>query len=63
VARVEAAAARAVAVRAYSARSVASILKKNLDQQPLLESEETAAEQFSLVTRQHQNVHGPQYYQ
>lgn len=55
--RVEAAAARAVAIGAYSYQSVKSILEKGLDQLPLLE---TSTEP---PTSPHENVRGPAYYQ
>jgi transposase len=58
-ARLEAACARAVAVRARSYRHVDSILKNGLDRVPLPEA---AAEQSTLPL-QHENIRGGQYYQ
>ena len=54
--RLEAAAARALAIRGLSYRSVESILKTGLDKQPL---PEPASE---LVPREHENVRGARYY-
>lgn len=55
--RVEAACSRALLIKAYSFRSVESILKKNLDQQPLLfEQDETDH------STPHSNVRGKKYY-
>jgi len=53
--RIEAACGRAVALGAYSYRSVQSILKRNLDQAGV----EAPAE---AVTVEHENVRGPGYY-
>ena len=55
--RLEAACLRALLIKAYSFKSVESILKKNLDQQPLvLEQDETEQ------STPHQNVRGKTYY-
>jgi len=54
--RVEAACQRALAVRAFSYRSVESILKNGLDRQPL------PATQPVRVHRRHDNVRGSGYY-
>ena len=54
--RLEAACARALAVRGYSYRSVKSILEKGLDQLPL----ET---QKTFATIEHSNIRGASYYQ
>jgi len=54
--RVEAACQRALAVRAFSYRSVESILKTGLDRQPL------PTERPVRVHRRHQNLRGPGYY-
>ena len=54
--RVEAAAQRALAVRAHSYRSVKSILEKGLDQQPL------ESPQHPLALPDHANLRGPGYY-
>jgi len=54
--RVEAACQRALAVRAFSYRSVESILKTGLDRQPL------HAERPARLHRHHQNLRGPDYY-
>lgn len=55
-ARLEAAAARALAIRGHSYRSVESILKNGLDRQAL---PEPAPE---LIPRDHENLRGPAYY-
>ncbi len=55
--RIEAASTRALAVGAYSYRSMASILKLGLDQQPL---PGTSTEPSKPV--EHENVRGPDYY-
>jgi transposase len=55
--RLEAACARALAIKAYSYKNVESILKNGLDQQPLPFSQD---EQPPLLT--HQNVRGKDYY-
>jgi transposase len=55
--RLEAAAARALAVRAHSYRSVESILKAGLDRQPL-----PAAEPITSIGV-HANVRGARYYE
>lgn len=55
-ARLEAACARALSVRAFSYRSVESILKNGLDSQPL------PAPPPELADRQHQNLRGADYY-
>ena len=54
--RVEAACRRALAIQAYSYRSVESILKSGLDGQPL------PAPPPRLPVRRHDNVRGPAYY-
>ncbi len=54
--RLEAAAARALAIQGHSYRSVESILKNGLDKQPLPEA---APE---LIPRDHENLRGPAYY-
>ena len=56
-ARLEAACARALAVRARSYRHVASILKNGLDRSPL---DPTPSQQTLPLT--HENVRGPGYY-
>jgi len=53
--RLEAAAGRALAVRALSYRSVESILRHGLDSAPL-------AERPTRAHRQHSNLRGPTYY-
>ena len=55
--RLEAAAARALAVHGYSYRSVESILKTGLDQQPL------PLRGPDPPVRRHENVRGPDYYE
>jgi len=55
-ARLEAACSRALRVRAFSYRSIESILKCGLDRQPLPEA---APE---LIPREHANLRGPAYY-
>jgi transposase len=55
--RLEAACTRALAVGAHRYRSVASILAKGLDQQPL-----TSPAQGELALPEHANVRGPTYY-
>lgn len=54
--RLEAACRRAVAIQAFSYRSVESILKTGLDRQPL------PAPPAVLPLRRHDNVRGPAYY-
>jgi transposase len=54
--RLEAACKRALTVRAFSYRSVESILKHGLDRQPLPEEERVR------IRRLHENVRGPHYY-
>jgi len=54
--RMEAACTRALSVGAYSYSSVASILKKGLDRQPLLPNTEPS------TPVEHENVRGPDYY-
>jgi hypothetical protein len=56
-ARLEAACTRALALHAASYRSIASILKQGLDQQPLPE-DQTSQTELPL----HTNVRGPGYY-
>jgi len=55
--RMEAASERALAVGAYSYRSIESILKRGLDRQPLLPG---TTKPTSPV--EHENVRGPNYY-
>ena len=56
-----AACARALAIHSPSYRSVTSILKQGLDQQPLPETHATSnASQTELPL--HDNVRGPDYY-
>lgn len=57
--RLEAACARALAIRAYSFKSVESILKNGLDQQPL----PTQQPELKLFPLHHLNVRGKHYYQ
>jgi len=57
--RLEAACARALAIDAPSYRSVDSILRHNLDRQPLPSPSPT----LSLPRREHANVRGPAYYE
>ena len=54
--RMEAACERALAVGAYRYRSVASILQKGLDRQPLV------PQQAELALPDHANLRGPGYY-
>jgi transposase len=54
--RLEAACARALSVRAFSYRSVESILKTGLDQKPL------PVEPVTRAHPRHDNVRGPDYY-
>lgn len=56
--RLEASCARAILIKAYSYKSVNSILKNGLDQQPLL------FEQPDIITKpvDHPNIRGKQYY-
>ncbi len=55
--RLEAAAARALAIRTLSYRSVESILKRGLDRQPLPDAAPASP------TRRHENVRGATYYE
>jgi hypothetical protein len=55
--RLEAACVRALALGVYRYRSVASILDKGLDRQPL-----TGPAQAELALPHHANVRGPTYY-
>jgi transposase len=55
--RLEAAATRALAIRALSYRSVESILKRGLDRQPLPDTAPAGP------TRRHPNVRGATYYE
>ena len=55
--RLEAACIRALAIGVYRYRSVASILDKGLDRQPL-----NPPEQAELALPDHANVRGPTYY-
>jgi len=54
--RLEAAALRALSLKAYSYKSLDSILRKRLDQQPLLPPPD------SIVPISHDNIRGPEYY-
>ncbi len=54
--RLEAACCRALAINSVSYKSIESILKNNLDQQPL------PNEQPAQPTIKHPNVRGPEYY-
>lgn len=56
-ARLEAACQRALALQAYADKSVASILRHGLDQQPL------TPERVSPPMIPHANIRGPEYYQ
>lgn len=56
--RLEAACKRALTVRAFSYRSVESILKNGLDSRPLPDSTPSPPDR-----RQHDNLRGPDYYQ
>jgi len=58
--RLEAACARALAVKAYSYKNVESILKNGLDQKPL---ESSSSSQTCLPLLEHENLRGRQYYQ
>jgi transposase len=55
--RLEAACARALTLRAFSYRSVESILKTGLDRRPLVD-----AVASPIALRPHDNLRGPQYY-
>ena len=55
--RLEAAAVRALAIRAHSYRSVESILKAGLDRVPLPSAEPAGP------ARRHENLRGPTYYE
>ena len=55
--RMEAACTRALAIGVHRYRSVASILKKGLDRQPV-----TCPVQAELPLPEHANVRGPDYY-
>jgi transposase len=55
--RLEAACTRAVALRAFSYRSVESILRRGLDRQPL------ATRVLTTPSPAHDNVRGTTYYQ
>lgn len=55
--RMEAACTRALAIGAHRYRSVASILEKGLDRQPV-----TGPAQAELALPDHANVRGPDYY-
>ena len=57
--RLEAACARALAFKAYSYKNVESILKKGLDQQPIVAS----SSQTRLPLLEHENLRGKEYYQ
>jgi transposase len=57
--RLEAACARALAVKAYSYKNVESILKNGLDQQPL----DRSSSETRLPLLEHENLRGRQYYQ
>ena len=58
--RLEAACRRAVTIGALSYKSVESILKRGLDQQPLLSADTPAEETTTPLT--HANLRGPDYY-
>jgi len=58
--RLEAACARAVALGAYSYKSIQSILSTGLDKQPLPGTEKTTK---TAAPADHANIRGPQYYQ
>jgi hypothetical protein len=55
--RMEAACERALAIGSHRYKSVASILKKGLDRQPII-----APAQAELSLPEHANVRGPTYY-
>lgn len=55
--RLEAACGRAIAIRGYSYKSIASILKHGLDQRPI------ATETETLLPVEHPNIRGARYYQ
>lgn len=57
--RLEAACTRALSIRAYSFKSVESILKNGLDQQPLPNDQP----KLKLIPLDHHNVRGKHYYQ
>ncbi len=57
--RLEAACARALHIKAYSYKSVHSILKNGLDQQPF-SGEITVSPEIPLI---HHNIRGHEYYQ
>lgn len=59
--RVEAACARAAPLGTYSYKSVQSILKHNLDQQPLLDLTKTRED--TTAPNAHRNLRGASYYQ
>jgi transposase len=59
--RLEAACRRAVAIGALSYKSVESILKRGLDQQPL-PGADTPAEETTATPLTHANLRGPDYY-
>ena len=56
--RVEKACARALAIKAYSYKSIKSILKKGLDQQPLLFEHPEQSQSLN-----HHNIRGKGYYE
>ena len=60
--RLEAAARRAVAIKAYSYKSVHSILKTGLDQIPLPLAEAPRAGQEVMPLKDHDNIRGSRYY-
>jgi hypothetical protein len=55
--RLEAACSRALAIRSFSYKSVESILRKSLDQQPLVTPAKTQA-----APAIHDNIRGKDYY-
>ena len=60
--RLEAASRRAVAIKAYSYKSVVSILKTGLDQMPLPLAEVAEERKEVTLPRNHHNVRGSRYY-
>lgn len=56
--RLDAACARALAIRSYTYRSVESILQHGLDRQPLPDTSASSAD-----PRRHEHVRGGTYYQ
>ena len=58
--RLEAACRRACFLRSYSYKSIESILKKNLDKEPLPDDQK---DKLAATLPHHQNVRGANYYQ